>query len=116
MVEERCLCAGDTIVSAVDGRGPGRANHKYYVRANEGGAVLQTIKFQNGPVKEDGVNGVQNEDLLKIVIDRLIGFQTGEYACVENEEALDLIVEACSRLNLRTARRNVRGVEGTSKK
>jgi hypothetical protein len=72
------------------------------------------IRFQNGPIKENGVNGCQNEDLLAIVIDRLEGFQSGELACEENQCALEHIRSALKCLNARTKDRQARGVEGTS--
>lgn len=115
MAKERFLCVGETAVSAVDERGAGHGNHVYKVY-NQAGPELLTVNFQNGPTQEKGVNGVQNEDLLMMVIDRLIGFQTGEYACEENETALRLIIQATTFLQLRTAKRKARGVEGTSEK
>ncbi len=113
---ERILCSSVTYVSAKDERGAGHANHIYEVYEGGGGKLLGTVNFQNGPIQENGVNGVQNENLLMIVIDRLIGFQTGEFACAENEEALRLIIQATSILQLRTAKRKARGVEGTNTK
>ena len=35
---------------------------------------VASICFQNGPIKENGVNGCQNEDLIAVVIDRLQQF------------------------------------------
>lgn len=69
--------------------------------------------FQNGPVKEKGVNGVTIEDLLEICIHRLTCFQTGPYACSSNEQAADFIKLALGRLDSRTAERMKRNVEGT---
>lgn len=116
MPEERFLCTATTAVSAADERGAGHANHHYRVYENATGKLLQEVKFQNGPIQENGVNGVQNEDLLAIVIDRLIGFQTGEFACQENEEALHCCSEALMCLRRRTAKRQARGVEGKNEK
>lgn len=116
MSEERILCASTTYVKALDERGPGNASHKYQVYCSDGSLLDSPITFQTGPIQEEGVNGVQNEDLLMIVIDRLIGFQTGDYACDENEEALRHLISAASILQLRTAKRKARGVEGKSEK
>jgi len=113
---ERFLCTSETAVAAIDKKGAGHANHVYRVYANMEGRVLGEVRFQNGPIREVGVNGMQNEDLLMIVLDRLIGFQTGEFACDENQDALDLLIDACARLNLRTAMRKARNVEGTNQK
>ncbi|RPH88532.1 MAG: hypothetical protein EHM32_01115 [Spirochaetales bacterium] len=77
------------------------------------GPNFVTADFQNGPLKESGVNGCHNEDLIAIVIDRLNGFQSGDYNCRENALALTKLEEALHWLNHRTAARQVRGVEGT---
>jgi hypothetical protein len=97
-------------------RGPGNAHHAYAVLTQDGDKTLLTVDFQNGPIQENGVNGVQNEQLLGIVIDRLVGFQAGEYACPENQKALELIMKAYGTLVLRTEVRRARGVEGKSVK
>lgn len=70
------------------------------------------IKFQKGPVKDHGVNGCHQEDLLEIVIDRLKLFQDGPFPCRENALALTKCQEALHWLNSRTADRVKRGVEG----
>jgi hypothetical protein len=110
----------ETMIMACDERGPGHANHLYRIintrPSAKGDGILQEIKFQKGPIQENGVNGVQNEDLLSIVIDRLVGFQTSGFECEENERALDCCIEACAALQLRTAKRKARGVEGKSEK
>lgn len=72
---------------------------------------VQEIYFQNGPIKEVGTNGLTHEVLLAIVIDRLQGFQRGQYACAENQTALDAVLAAQESLLNRT-----RGVEGTHEK
>lgn len=75
--------------------------------------ALAIIKFQNGPIKEAGVNGCYNEDLLVIVLDRLNGFQNSDFKCRENAIAITKIEEALMWLNKRTRDRQNRGVEGT---
>lgn len=72
------------------------------------------IHFQNGPVKEAGVNGCHQEDLLAIVIDRLQHFQAGGFACRENAIALTHCEDALHWLRHRTNKRVERNVEGTS--
>lgn len=108
---------------ALDERGDGNANHKYLleVRSNgpegkpDGPLYTQVrLDFQNGPVGERGANGISNEALLAVVEDRLAGFQSGPYACAENEAALDSIRAAKGALNARTQRRVAAGTEGTS--
>lgn len=96
-----------------------RACHEYYFcRAKDRDDVLAGefghVQFQNGPVKENGVNGCHQEDLLIIVIDRLEHFQRGDFACKENDYALQKIREALVCLRDRTNTRVERGVEGTN--
>jgi len=75
------------------------------------------ISFQNGPLQETGYpNGVSNEALLAVIEDRLLGFQSGEYACQENALALRKLQEAMMWLHQRTRDRIARGVEGTNEK
>ena len=101
-----------TTVYTEERRGPGNAHHKYAIKDKEG-KMLGWLNFQDGPIKEVGINGVMDENLLAIVIDRLTGFQEGKYQCRENALALTRIQEALLWLNKRTADRSKRGVEGT---
>ncbi len=73
------------------------------------------VLFQNGPIKEFGVNGVTQEALLAIVIDRLRGFQSGPFSCRDNAIALTHCEEALMWLQRRTRDRLARGVEGANK-
>ena len=104
-----------TEVKVLDEKGQGNANHKYEVVLVENrNQVVCEINFQNGPIKEFGVNGVMNEDLLAILIDRMEGFQAGEYACDLNQDALQHLREALDSFGRRTSEREERGVEGTN--
>ena len=76
----------------------------------------ETVCFQDGPIKESGVNGVTQEALLAIVIDRLRSFQTGPFSCRENAVALTKLEESLIWLQRRTVARIKRGVEGTHQK
>jgi len=78
-------------------------------------ATYIQILFQNGPIPEVGVNGVTNEVLLAIVADRLRGFQSGPFACVDNDWTLHCVEAALRHLKERTRERMSRGVEGTYK-
>ena len=100
-------------VNVTDEPGQGSACHSYMMSHGE---VVQTVLFQNGPIKEVGVNGTSNEALLAIVEHRLLGFQSGEYACRENAVALTKIQEAMMWLHKRTRDRLSRGVEGKNEK
>lgn len=76
---------------------------------------LANIHFQEGPIKECGVNGVCNEDLISMVICRLEHFQKSEFACRENSLAITKLEEAMLWLRKRTMGREQRGIEGTHK-
>lgn len=77
------------------------------------GRVISEINFQEGPIKECGVNGVMNEDLIAMVICRLEHFQKTEFSCRENALAITKLEEALLWLRKRTMGRESRGVEGT---
>ncbi len=98
-------------VTALDGPGPGGASHEYQIKLPDGSGVR--LAFQNGPIAEAGVNGITHEALLAILIDRLEGFQAGQFANHYNQTALDRIKAAQQALLDRTSERMSRGVEGT---
>jgi hypothetical protein len=105
----------DTLdIVVVDAPGHGGANHIY--RVNHANAAdcdpVLTVNFQNGPIVEYGVNGVTQEILLAIVIDRLRSFQAGPFSSRENALALTKCEEALHWLQQRTLDRMRRGVEG----
>lgn len=89
------------------------ANHVYQVMKSDGGGNIQTVIFQKGAIKEHGVNGVMNEDLIAMVIDRLEYFQNSPFKCRENALAITKLEEALHWLRHRTTKREKRGVEGT---
>lgn len=78
-----------------------------------GAKILASIDFQEGPIKECGVNGVCNEDLINMVLVRLEGFQNSEFNCRENALAITKFQEGLMWLRSRTVAREKRGVEGT---
>ena len=89
------------------------APHHFTVETVDGNNIAH-IDFQEGPIKECGINGVANEDLLLMVLTRLEAFQTSPFKCAENQEAIIAINEAIDSLRKRTNKRIERGVEGTS--
>ena len=106
-------------INATDEPGSGGACHEYMITMDAGvnpDWPCLDIKFQNGPIQEAGANGVSNEALLAIVVDRLEGFQSGEFACENNADALHLVAGALTVLHMRTKERMDRGVEGTHQK
>lgn len=89
--------------------------HKWPEPINSTGTNdLAKIHFQEGPILENGVNGVCNEDLIAVVLCRLEHFQKSPYACRENALAATKLEEALLWLRKRTMGRDQRGVEGTS--
>jgi len=90
------ICDGDVMVDVDDGAAAG-------------------IAFQSGdPLVE--LNGVTNEQLLAIIVDRLECAQKGPFACPETERALYDLDHARHSLQVRTRRRIGDGVEGTNKR
>lgn len=104
-------------ITVTDEPGAGGANHAYLIgHDSEKNNWHDAIRFQNGPIKECGVNGVTQEALLAIVNDRMRSFQAGPFACADNAEALvhgEVMLECLQR---RTKSRLARGVEGTHQK
>jgi hypothetical protein len=114
-------------IEVTDEPGAGGANHRYEItgfdtatnpsnRDAQGYGSSHSrflILFQNGPIKEAGVNGLTHEALLAIVIDRLRSFQAGPYHSNWNQSALHKIEDALDDLQIRTRERIKRGVEGT---
>lgn len=103
------------VIEVLDRPGAGGANHEYLIHlpAESTRGVKQTlINFQNGPIAEKGINGITQEALLAICIDRLQCFQKGGFACRENAIALTKMEEAMHWLHHRTKQRMLRGVEG----
>lgn len=115
-----------------DGPGPGGASHNYTlfipdsVPTKPGVTVHTMLSFQNGPIATpQDFNGITNEALLAVLIDRMRGFQhqrkedgsfdvnsRGTYACRENAVALTHMEDALMWLQKRTLDRMRRGVEG----
>lgn len=69
------------------------------------------IQFQNGPVKEHGVNGVQLTDVLRICLARY-KMLNKTFPCRENSIAITKLQEALMWDEERTAQRTRQGVEG----
>ena len=81
----------------------------------EDGVRYINIELQNGPIKENGVNGCQIDEVVewcKNVIEQL---NTPPYACRENSMAITKLDEALMWLQRRTENREKRGVEGYNK-
>jgi len=87
-----------------------RPNNFIYVRHD-----VNSLSFtiQNGPVKENGVNGCQVNEVIeaaKIIIEGL----NKSFPCRENAMVITKLDEALMWLDKRTKDREARGVEGKS--
>ena len=71
------------------------------------------ITFQHGSVQDEGVNGCRLEDLIDILVDKLLDFQGRNAACTENETAVHHLSLAKAALEQRRKLREQQGVLGT---
>lgn len=101
------------------------ANHHYIINAVEEAQTSDgwdrsisevEIEFQNGALQETGCNGITDQALLAVVLDRLRGFQSGQFSCRENSIAITKLEEALLWMGKRANDRAMRGVEGTHQK
>ena len=76
-----------------------------------------SIRWQEGPLGRDGErrepNGAFVEGVIAAAINRMEFYQSAQFACEENAEALAHLRSALSVLEMRTARREALGIEGT---
>lgn len=117
-----CASGEDLHIKVLDQPGAGGAHHLYKVSgfntqknasAKDGLALSRLLLFfQNGTITEKGVNGITNEVLIAIVIDRLRSFQAGPFPCEENAAALLHLEQGMEALHIRTLNRKKQGVEG----
>jgi hypothetical protein len=126
-IVERDSANHQLVIEVVDSPGAGGANHRYMISGLDGTSnpsldpkparyEAAEVLFQNGSIKEAGVNGLTHEALLAIIIDRLQSFQKGPFACSENQQALAGCQNALAAMKSRTKARIDRGVEGTHQK
>lgn len=71
------------------------------------------INFQHGNPAEVGLNGVSVEDVIEILVQKLLDFQGREPACLENAVALWHLDAAQESLLARRKKRDLQGVLGT---
>ncbi len=70
------------------------------------------ITFQHGHPSDVGINGCRVEDVIDVLVDKLLNFQGRELACEENATALYHLDLAREALLLRRRRREQQGVLG----
>jgi len=100
---------GIQVIAATDGD---MLAHRYAIGNRDVG--FQAFDFQRGPIKEVGINGVQNEHLLAVLIHRTT-ILNARFPCDENLLAIRHMKQAINALQARTANRQARGVEGENK-
>ena len=89
-----------------------RPNSFIYVRHDKNSLAFT---LQNGPVKENGVNGCQVEDIVAVA-KHIVEQLNVKFPCRENAMMITKLDEAIMWSKKRTADREARNVEGTSTK
>jgi len=104
-------------IHVIDEPAFGGMNHVYEIASSNSvfADTIDMVRFQYGPVKEQGVNGISDVALLAVLIDRLRSFQASPFACEENGQTLMHLEEAMNWQNFRRQNRIDQGVQGTSK-
>jgi hypothetical protein len=78
-----------------------------------------TISWQNGPLGRGNdrrePNGAFVEDVIQAVIRRIEFYQSTQFHCTDNADALKALQIAAEHLDNRTKNREAREVEGTHK-
>ena len=98
----------------------GAASARYAIRVAPSRARAEELRvelpFQRGAVGPDGsnINGISDEALIEVLINRLKAFQSGKWACETNGTALSHLESALAALEDRTVMRRSAGVEGTT--
>jgi len=110
-VDNNNVAAIHTLANAE--QSPVPPGHSYVVEDTDGN-VIAYLDFQNGPVKEAGVNGVTNEALLAILIHRT-SVLNENFPSHLNEAAIKSMQVALNLFESRTRDRVARGVEGENK-
>lgn len=77
-------------------------------------ANMVSIKFQDGPIKENGVNGCQVEDAIALCKHIIEGLNE-KFPCMENNKLIEGLKDSLYWSRMRTTNREDRGVEGESK-
>lgn len=101
-------------IDVEDTTGENGASNTFTVRYPSG-KFLANLTFQNGPIDSDGngVNGLQHEVLIAIILDRLRSFNKTSMACRENEICIERLESCLHWMKKRTLARIARSVEGT---
>jgi hypothetical protein len=83
-------------------------------------AIVETehirIVFQHGHPEVEGINGCRIEDVIDVLVNKLLSFQGRDLACEENATALYHLDMAREALLLRRRRREIQGLIGRQSK
>jgi hypothetical protein len=71
------------------------------------------VVFQHGHPNEVGINGCRIEDVIDVVVDKLLAFQGRDLACEENAAALEHLHLAREAMVRRRRMREAQGVINT---
>lgn len=85
-----------------------------YELYNDDNVLIADLKFQDGPVKEFGVNGWQVEDIVDHCCYFIRSLNKGKFYCEYNDDAIFHLEKALHFLNERKMDRESKGIEGTS--
>lgn len=88
-----------------------RPNNFIYLRHDKNSI---SFTLQNGPIKENGVNGCQVDTLIAAVMEIMTALDR-RFPCHENAQALYSLRSAYDWLKQRKLNREQRGVEGENK-
>lgn len=102
------------LIEPVGQRSAGGASSCYHLHLRAEGGATVVIPFQDG--NPNGViNGVSNEALIAIVMDRCRDWQDGPFPHDKNAEALGHLAAAMKCFHDRALERIERGVQGEAK-
>jgi hypothetical protein len=111
-------------VKTADLRATDGAHHKYRIEVYAGARTAHDtvegveavevceLNFQNGGLKEVGANGITDQALLAIILDRVRSFNEGQFRCRENSMIITKGEEMMMWMEKRSNDRARRGVEG----
>lgn len=107
------------IIASGETKGGAPAHYDIKLALDAHGSTMDLVEliFQNKPIQgPEDFNGITNEALLAVILDRMRSWQEGEFKCRENAIAITHLEEALMWMQKRTRDRMARGVEGTYQK
>lgn len=94
--------------------GPEQGMSMRYMEIGEGGENSIKFTLQQGPIRENGVNGCQVDQVIYATAE-ILRFFNKRFPCRENSCAITHLDEAMMWLEKRTKDRTEREVEGTDR-